>query len=76
MEFIASKESDMKTKTDDNIKPLTNGKRYLKGEYKVDCADDTGSNVAGYCRLFALSDPSETWFQENYNHEYDKRSDN
>ena len=48
----------------------------MKGEYKVDCADDTGSNVAGYCRLFALSDPSETWFQENYNHEYDKRSDN
>ena len=27
MEFIASKESDMKTKTDDNIKQLTNGKR-------------------------------------------------
>ena len=27
MEFTASKESDMKTKTDDNIKQLTNGKR-------------------------------------------------
>ena len=41
MQFIASRESDMKTKIEENMTQLTNRNRCLKGEYKVDCADDT-----------------------------------
>ena len=75
MQFIASRESDMKTKIEENMTQLTNGKRYLKGEYKVNCADDTGSTIADHCRLFALSDPIEKFYQENCNHEHDRRCD-
>ena len=75
MKFIASRESNMKTHIGENIKQLTNGKRYLKGEYKVNCADDTGSTVTDHCKLFALSDPSEKLFQENCNHKHDRRFD-
>ena len=31
----------MKTKIDDNIKQQGHGKRYMKGEYKINCEDDT-----------------------------------
>ena len=49
----------MKTKIDDNIKQEWNGKKYLKGEYKIYCADDTGSSIASDCKVCALSNPSE-----------------
>ena len=75
MQFIASRESDMKSKIEESIKQPTYGKRYLKGEYKVNCADDIGSTMADHCRLFALPDPSEKLYQENCNHEHDRRCD-
>ena len=75
MQFIASRESDMKTKIEENIKQLTNGKRHLKGEYKVNCAEDTRSAIADHFRLFALFDPSEKLYQENCNHKHDRCDD-
>jgi hypothetical protein len=47
----------------------------LKGEYKVNCADESGSDVADHCRYYALSDPSKPLFQESCDHQHDKRCD-
>ena len=41
MLLITSTEFHMKTKIDDNIKQQGHGKRYMKGEYKINCEDDT-----------------------------------
>lgn len=59
MLLISSTEFHVKTKIDDNIKQQGNGKKYLKGEYKIYCADDTGSTIASDCKVCALSNPSE-----------------
>ena len=44
------------------IKDLREGKRYLKGEYKANCQNQT-SEVADHCRVYALSDPKVKEFQ-------------
>ena len=48
MKFVLSKTADMKDKTDEVIKSLTVGKRYLKGKYKSNCAANEGSEISGH----------------------------
>lgn len=50
------------TVCNDIVTDLIEGKRYLKGEYKVHCLIDDCPGVANHCRAFALSDPKEEKF--------------
>ena len=70
MKFVLSKTADMKDKTDEVIKSLTVGKRYLKGKYKSNCAANEGSEIPGHWRTFALSDPKEKLFQNICKHQH------
>ena len=51
MQFIASKDLDLKPRIDDVLKKLVDGRRYLKGEYKVNCANEDVSEVPDHCRF-------------------------
>ena len=62
MKFVLSKNPDMKDIIDEVIQSLTIGKRYLKGEYKSNCAAKEGSEIPDHCHTFALSDPREKLF--------------
>ena len=46
---------------------LSNGKKYLKTEFKVNCSVEE-SECADHCRRYALSDPSEADFQFKCSH--------
>ena len=46
---------------------LQEGKRYLKTDYRVHCTEDS-SPCKDHCRKFALSDPVEKDFKEEYDH--------
>ena len=48
---------------------LTQGKRYLKGDYKTNCKHFT-SEIADHCRALALSDPKLEEFQHKCDHQH------
>ena len=51
---------------------LKHGKRYLKGQYKLDC-ENIESNVPDHCHLYALSDRKVPEYQSVCNHHHDSR---
>ena len=57
------------------IDNLSRGKRYLKGEYKVNCSS-LESQIADHCRQFALSDPNIPEFMSTCSHKHDMKCDN
>ena len=73
MQFLVSKSPAIKETVDQVIEKLTAGRRYLKGEYKANCANENGSKVPDHCRYHALSDPKETLFQQKCNHAHTSR---
>ena len=73
MKFVLSKNTDMKDKIDEVIKPLTIGKRYLKGEYKSNCAAKERSEIPDHCPTFALSDSREKLFLKICKHQHNKK---
>jgi hypothetical protein len=50
-------------------KKLSNGKKYLKTEYKMNCSPET-SECADHCRRFALSDPTDAKFKAVCSHSH------
>jgi len=55
----------------DIINDLVQGRRYLKGDYKVHTSNLTCDGVADHCRSYALSDPKESCFQQKCDNKHD-----
>ena len=73
LNFLISKSPELKESLSRIIENLIAGKRYLKGEYKANCASATGSEVADHCRFFALSDPKMEEYRHDCDHTHEKR---
>ena len=50
---------------EDLIKKLTEGRRYLKGNYRAHCTADDCHGVADYCIKYTLSDEKSEFYQSN-----------
>ena len=51
---------------------LKDGKRYLKTDYRVHCSEEN-SPCKDHCRKYALSDPVESNFRQDCDHEHNSR---
>ena len=58
--------------SDDLVKELTEGRRYLKGNYRAHCSINGCKGIADHCIKYALSDEKESSYKSTCGEKHDK----